>query len=509
MTTNNLDDALIKKLRKKLKSRKWRLNNLYYITDKAGKRVKFKMTREQLDHYDNEHNRNIILKARQLGFTTLICIVQLDAALFEGKKCALIAHTLHDAKRLFREKTQFAYNNLPDMIKQSNPVQLLNTDEIVFSKGGSVTVSTSFRGGTLQRLHVSEFGKICAKFPEKAREIITGALQAVGDNGIATFESTAEGRSGYFYDYCQESQKLIGKTLNKLQFKFFFYSWWQNPSYTLEGYNATIIPERLREYFSALESLIGVTLQQGQKAWYAAKEADLGDDIFREYPSTPDEAFKQAVEGAYYIKQFQKLYKSKQILDSLPNNSHLPVMTFWDLGVSDSTVIWFVRKISNKEYHIIDYYENSGEGLEHYAKVLLDKGYEYEGHYAPHDVDTREFAAGAKSLKQVAAEGFEINGTVYKINFITVGKTSKLAGIEQVRSILPFCYFDATKCEQGITALESYRKEWDDKAGAWRNSPLHDWSSHAADGFRYFAVAMLSIKPAKNTRRNRKKIHMN
>lgn len=504
MTNTQLDP----KLRAILSDRLKRLNSLYYITDKNGKRVKFKMTREQLDHYDNEHNRNIILKARQLGFTTLICIVQLDAAIFEGKKCALIAHTLHDAKRLFREKTQYAYNNLPAIIKAANPVMLLNTDEIVFTKGGSVTVSTSFRGGTLQRLHVSEFGKICAKFPEKAREIITGALQAVGDNGIATFESTAEGRNGYFYDYCVASQKLLGKQLSKLQFKFFFYSWWQNPAYSLEGYNAIVIPSRLTDYFEKLEKLIGVTLTPGQRAWYSAKEADLGEDIFREYPSTAEEAFRVAIEGAYYAKQFQKLYQNGHIVDSLPANDHIPVMTFWDLGVSDSTVIWFIRQVGS-EYHVIDYYENSGEGLEHYAKVLVDKGYEYDGHYAPHDIDNRQLSvAGAKSLKQVAAEGFMINGEVYKLKFITVDKTTIASGIEQVRTILPNCYFDASKCEAGIAALESYRKEWNEKLGTWNEKPLHDWASHAADGFRYFAVSQLATKPIKNTHSNRKKIKM-
>lgn len=136
----------------------YRLNNLYYITDKMGKKVKFKMTAEQLAYFDSEHHKNIILKARQLGFTTQVCIMQLDCALFESKKCALIAHTLHDAKRLFREKVKFAYDNLPELVRLANPVKIETKEELVFENGGSITVSTSFRGGTLQRLHVSEFG---------------------------------------------------------------------------------------------------------------------------------------------------------------------------------------------------------------------------------------------------------------------------------------------------------------------------------------------------------------
>ena len=95
---------------KKLSNKLWRLNNLYYITDKSGKQIRFMMTPEQLEYFEGMHTRNIILKARQLGFTTEVCIIQLDAALFESAKCALIAHTLNDAKRLFREKVKYAYD---------------------------------------------------------------------------------------------------------------------------------------------------------------------------------------------------------------------------------------------------------------------------------------------------------------------------------------------------------------------------------------------------------------
>ncbi|MPW54154.1 terminase, partial [Moraxella catarrhalis] len=200
----------------------YRLNNLYYITDKTGKKVKFKMTAEQYNYFKHEHSRNIILKARQLGFTTQVCIMQLDSALFESQKCALIAHTLHDAKRLFREKVKFAYEHLPDLIKLANPIKIETKEEMVFENGGSVTVSTSFRGGTLQRLHVSEFGKICAKYPDKAREIVTGAFEAVSLGGIVTLESTAEGRQGYFYEFSQIAEKLhlSKKTLTAQDWRF-------------------------------------------------------------------------------------------------------------------------------------------------------------------------------------------------------------------------------------------------------------------------------------------------
>ena len=486
---------------KLLTDKLWRLNNLYWIKDKKGKRVRFRMTAEQLDFFQNMHTRNLILKARQLGFTTEVCIMQLDDAMFEGMSCAMIAHTRPDAQRLFRTKTRYAYNNLPDFVRKANPLEINNTDEFVFAKGGSVSISTSFRGGTIQRLHVSEFGKICAKHPEKAREIVTGAIEAVPIDGITTLESTAEGRHGFFFDFCMEAEKLkkLGVELTNQDYKLFFYSWWQNPEYSM---TAQALPDRSIAYFEKLQAKYDITLTDEQKSWYYSKEKSLGADMKREYPSISSEAFEQSIEGAYYAQQFNYLYTHNRIVEYLPNNDHLPVSTYWDLGVSDSTTIWFVRKVGT-EYHIIDYYENSSEGLNHYLKVLKDKGYQYEKHVAPHDVDNRSLGAeNAKSLRELARDGYLIDGERYSIKFDAVPRTSNVnADIEQVRQILKQCCFDSVKCEQGLKALESYKKAWDEKNGVWRDKPLHDWSSHGSDAFRMFAVHEKQAKPVTRLRR--------
>ncbi|EOE6861917.1 terminase [Cronobacter dublinensis] len=480
----------------RLRDKFWRLNHLYWISDKRGKPVRFKMTPEQLAYFEGMHTRNIILKARQLGFTTLVCIIQLDAALFEGAKCALIAHTLNDAKRLFREKIKYAYDRLPAEIRVANPASNDAAGELVFKKGGSLYVSTSFRGGTLRYLHVSEFGKICAKYPDKAREIVTGAFEAVSADCFTTIESTAEGRAGYFFDYCQLAEKaaLSGAPLSQLSWKFFFFSWWMNPQYAIDPVEP--LSQRLRDYFYELEAKHRLTLNDRQKAWYQAKETTLGDYMKREYPSIPAEAFQQSVEGAYYAKQFAVLYAQRRI-GELPDNAHLPVYTFWDIGVGDSTAIWFVRVVGD-EFHVVDFYENSGEGLRHYMKILKEKGYTYAEHWAPHDIDNREFANDGKSRRQLAREGYEVDGEIYSISFSVVPKLGVHEGIELVREILPRCAFDSAKCETGISHLESYRKEWDAKRGCWKDNPLHDFTSHASDSFRYFAVAMSRTKPATN-----------
>lgn len=472
---------------------KWfRLNVLYHIKDKTGKKILFEPNEEQESFYINQHSRDIILKARQLGFTTFAMLSNLDDCLFtENYSSGCICHNLEDAKSIFRDKIKFAYQNITqeqrDVIASMGyelPKPLSDKDNsYVFNNGSSIKVSVSYRGGTLQSLHVSEFGKICKKFPDKAKEIVTGAFEAVAAGNIITIESTAEGREGYFYSYCQEAERLkkLNKKPNMLEFNFHFFPWYIRQEYAIEGE----ITGALDAYFAELEAKQGVALSDKQKAWYSAKWKVLGEDMKREYPSTPKEAFENSIEGAYYAKQFTKIYKDGRICDGFNNNAK--VNTAWDIGVGDSTCIWFYQKIGN-EIHLIDYYENSGEGLEHYANVLHQKNYDYGRHYAPHDIDNRDFSGKGKTRREMAREGFDINGKRYSLRFEKVAKLSIEDGINYARKLLDRCVFDGSKCERGIQCLESYRKEWNDKLGVWRDKPLHDWASDGADAFRYLAV---------------------
>lgn len=484
LTPSQLADAL---------TYKWfRLNTLYHIKDKFGKKILFEPNAEQEQFYVEQHNRDIILKARQLGFTTFKMLSDLDDCLFTANFSAgCICHNLEDAKDIFRNKIKFAYTSITrqqrDLLRSIGyelPTPVNDKDNgYVFTNGSSIKVSVSYRGGTLQSLHVSEFGKICKKFPEKAKEIVTGAFEAVAAGNVLTIESTAEGREGYFYDYCTSAkkQKEQGKELSLLDFRFHFFSWWQRPEYAIKG----DIAHALEPYFDELRDKHSIELTGNQKAWYSSKWRTLGDDMKREYPSTPEEAFAQSIEGAYYAQQFRKIYADGRICENLGNDAK--IHTVWDIGVGDSTAIWFYQKIGN-EIHLVDFYENSGEGLQHYMTVLHKKNYDYGYHWGPHDIDNREFGSRAMSRKQIAANGFEIDGKTYRINFNIVPKKTIDAGIEDARRLLARCVFDEKRCEAGIKALESYRKEWNDKLGCWRDRPLHDWSSHAADAFRYLAV---------------------
>ena len=204
-------------------------------------------------------------------------------------------------------------------------------------------------------------------------------------------------------------------------------------------------------------------------------------------------SFNVPVQGAYYAHQI-KVAESEGRFARVPYETGINVDTYWDLGIGDSTTIWFTQAIG-REIRLIDYYENSGEGLSHYAKVLEKKNYNYGRHHAPHDIEVRELGTGRTRKKTAQNLG---------INFVVLPKLSREEGIEAARNIFSRCWFDEVKCKQGISALKNYRKEFDDNKKVYKNAPLHDWASHGADAFRYFAIGFRDRFESPELKRARK-----
>src|SRR5262249_16657225 len=154
----------------------------------------------------------------------------------------------------------------------------------------SIRVSTSHRSGTLNYLHISEYGKMCAKHPDKAREVRTGALNTLQHGQVAFIESTAEGQEGHFYELCDlaQSKQRQGTALTPLDFKFHFFRWWKNDGYELDP-AAVIIPDLYARYFEKLEETQNISLSPAKQAWYVKKAETQLSDMRREYPSTPEE----------------------------------------------------------------------------------------------------------------------------------------------------------------------------------------------------------------------------
>lgn len=467
--------------------------------DKTGRRVPFRMNWAQDQFYRNLHHRNIILKARQFGFTTLSCIYLLDVCLFtRGVRAGQIAHNKEDARIFFRDKIVFGYDNLDAALRSARPTRRKESGEILIAhSGGSeasgIRVGTSLRSGTFQAIHISELGKIAAKYPDKALEIKTGALNAISAGGVVIIESTAEGREGLFYEMCQlaRQHQLSGRRLGIMDYRFHFFPWWRHPDYTI-AVDDFECPERLNEYFSRLSVDHGIELSPEQRAWYCFKEKEQGDEMKREYPSTPDEAFEQSIEGAYYASQLEQAARDGRI-GSVSYDSDFAVDTFWDLGIRDEMTIWFIQT-AGREIRVIDYYECTDSGLEDVAEVLRDKPYSYGRHVAPHDIRVRELSTGKSRLEVAAQLG---------IQFEIAPGLPLMDGINAARAIMKYCWFDAAKCEQGLKGLQMYRKEWDAKNGVWKNKPRHDLASHRADSFRIMAVSHeFSSKERSSNRRS-------
>lgn len=485
MMTTQKRARLKKKARLKIRDQLWRLENLYFIKDKEGKEVRFKLNIEQRRFLGEMHCANIILKARQLGFTTLSCLLFLDTCLFKKNVSAgIIAHNLEDANSFFTDKIKFAYDRLPDDLKQAVTASTDKVGEYRFSNGSKLSVRTSFRSGTLQLLLISEFGKICAKNPEKAKEIVSGALNAIQAGQTIIIESTAEGRAGYFFDYCEiaRTKKRLGSHLTPLDFKFHFFSWWESPDYQLDPMGV-IVPQEMEEYFATLELEHSIKLNDRQKAWYIKKAETQKEEMKKEFPSHPDEAFAQSIVGSYYGALIAKAEKEKRI-GVVPWEPRLKVHVAWDLGISDSMALWFFQLGPSGERRYIDYYENSGEALPFYAQKMREghrSHYVYGKMLMPHDAEVRNLETGKSRVENLQDLGFR--------DIVVIPNMPIAESINAARNILPQSWFDEAKCGDGLKCIRSYRKAWDDKGGCWKDSPLHDWSSHGASAFSTSALA--------------------
>lgn len=472
----------------------WRLNNLYWITDKEGRKVKFEMNWGQEALLRDLHYLNIILKARQIGFTTFIQLYMLDIAVFyRDTRAGVIAHTKDDAEAIFRDKIKYPYDNLPEQIKGACPILRSNTTTLELANNSLIRVGTSLRGGTLQYLHISEFGKICAKYPEKAREIVTGALNTLQSGQIAFIESTAEGQEGTFYDFCQQAQTKArtGQALTPLDWKFHFFPWWKEGAYAIDATDV-VLPADMVTYFAKLFEQ-GIVLTRDQMAWYAKKAETQGADMKREYPSTPKEAFEASVEGAYYGLQLA-VAESQGRVGHFPSHPELPVHTVQDIGVGDLNTIWFFQ-IAPSTVRVVGYYSNSGEGMPHYVakirEMAKENSWRLGTHYLPHDGRVREWGTGLTRYEQFLAE-------MSPVRIVPSHKIDD--GINAAREVMRICQFDEGPCSEGLKALRNYRKDWDEEHGCFRDTPRHDWASHGADAYRYLAMVYKELPPVQEVR---------
>jgi hypothetical protein len=462
-----------------LSSKLWRMNNLYTILDKDGDKVPFVMNASQHKVYAASliHPRLIILKSRQQGISTFWLIYFFDSAVTTGDlNLGLMAQGLDEAETLLR-RVKFAWLELNDDIKAFFGITKTkeNSKEFSFSNNSTLFIRTSFRSTTLQGLHISELGKIANKTPERAKETNTGTLQAIAAGNPVAIESTAEG-DNMFKEKWDSAVGHRGPRAPKDLMPVFL-SWLEDPDCkldTLQSMNDDQI-----EYFERLELELGYRIPQNRKNFWVMQYRELGDDIYQEYPSTPEEAFAATRNGTYYAKTYREevLNNGRRIANLY--DPAIGVDVVMDLGMNDDFVLGYWQDYSGQD-RLIGEYKNSGEGLEHYVNHINDTGYAINNVYVPHDIRVKELGTGRSRLHRLRELG---------VRRITVlPRISIIDGIEAVRRMMPHLWMDEG-CIYTHTCFLNYTKEWDDKLQVWKDKPVHNDYSHGADMVRYRAMS--------------------
>lgn len=504
---NVKESAEFKQLMAFYGDREWRLDHLYYVQDETGTKVLYRRRTAQRAYCENQWILDVIAKARQLGFSTEIAVEICDFCVFNKDKAAgIIDFKLEDAKKKL-EKIKFAYNNLPQIIRDRVPLLKENEDELKWANGSSCVVGTSHRGGTLQFLHWSEAGKTAAEKPEVSKEIIAGALNTISPGQIIKIESTAHGTSGDFHDIVDRAKKKLaeGSPLTVLDFKLHFYGWMYRDDYRVQRTHVVITQEVVK-YFAELKAKYGIEVDGDQMAWYQQKLTLLGwDKMKEEFPSHIDECFFNSLEGAFFKKELSEARMQKRIGYPVPFDPTRRVHTCWDKGMnekSDRNAIWWFQH-DGVRFRWIDYYENGGENIAHYASVVEEKRiarkFIYGTHYGPHDLNQRVWATTnvgvPKTMKDVAKEVGIIFDVVDRVE-------DKEISIEAARRAIAVSFFCSEYCSQGVSRLDNYTKTWNKALAQWTMVPLHDANSNGADALQTGAMGVKPDRPVREGRRD-------
>lgn len=477
--------------RRYLSSKLWRLNNLYTIIDKYGQPIKFNMNYGQHITYaaSRKHSRVIILKSRQQGISTLWLISYFDDAVFAPfMNIGLMAQGTDEASMLL-ERAKLLWDTLDEDVKSYIGVNLEkdNTKEFAFSNGSTIFIRVSFRSTTLQRLHISEMGKIANTYPKRAKEVKTGTLQALAKGNTGIIESTAEGRNMFKEMWDESNLALSSGQFTHKDFYPVFLSWLNDPDCLLE--TDQTIDNEAQEYFDGLEAALDIKLSRQQKNFWVAQRRELGGDIYQEYPARPEEAFTASRDGTYFARLFnEEVVRKGGVIKDL-YDPNLPVDVYMDLGVHDYFVLVFVQWHSGT-WRIIHEYWNNGYAMVHYLDYIKDSPFEHiRAIRFPHDVKVRELGSAkgggrAKSRYEIAQEYRREEDLDWRMDVLPKDRIEH--GIEAVRRMIPKLKIDSS-CTYLISCLLNYSKEWDDRLQTWKTTPVHDEFSHGADVLRQLA----------------------
>lgn len=466
----------------------WRLSNLYKVKNKAGKVVTFRPSREQkviIDAiYKHKLRKILILKARQLGVSTVIEYIILDKVIWEnGIQAAIVDLTQGDASKKLANKIKLAWNELPIEIKEKFSILVDSGHRFQIklanqTLANEVQAGMNARGDTFQFLHISEWGAIQFEDELRSLEIMTGALPAA-EEGITVIETTWKGgKGGPLWDITRNAMETAPEDRTGEDFTLFFFPWWTDERYHSEG-NAEQIDSDTNKYLDEIEVQENTTLQPSQRLWYYKNAMKLGFYRFREYPSNLEECFRGLIEGAIYQEAVLRARTEGRITTFEPAEDRL-THTFWDLGSPQNTVTWFVQFVG-REIHFIDLIAEDDSPLPERVALMQSKPYHYGKHFLPHDAMAKE-KSGENFAEQLTKLGMP--------NITVLDKPHSVwPGINHALQIFNRFHFRIPTTDRGVEALDSYRTKKNKQLAHQTSDIVHDWSSHVADPIRILAEA--------------------
>lgn len=477
----------------------WRIYNLYVCLTKPNdlglrERVKFIPNDAQCEllYWIFVLGRKWlnILKARQLGFTTIIQIMGLDEALNnKNANVKFLSQTEDVSKSAFREKAILAYNSLADeyvgYLKDvlDVPVATINESKIELGEGWGVFTYVNIRGGTSSMVHISELGPMAASDARRSEEAFAGAMETASVNSVVIIESTFKGgQKGIYYENTLKALDRGEEDRPKGQFWFMFFPWYEDKQYTEDDPKQKIW-DSTEKYFEDMEVKTGYTFSRGQKLWWQVKADRLGGLMRQENPTTPEEAMSAPVEGAVYADILTDLEKDGRHCP-IPYDPAYPVYAVWDMGMVHYTGIWLVQ-FRDGWIHWLRYFQDKGKQPDHYVDLVNQCGLRIQKNFLPHDAFQERAGGSWKSLLSKA--GLK--------NIVKIEKTNnKFVGINFLQSLLKRSRFNLGDTDTGWECLMNYRQKMDDSGKIAVLRTVDDEYADGADAARYVAEALLLRK---------------
>lgn len=489
----------------------FRICNCYKIKDRWGKERAFRPTKQQKRVlraiFIEKKKKLFIPKARQLGISTLVAIIILDAMLFgSGVQCSICDFVSGNAKKKLEGKIVYAFERLPASWRAGWEVVTHNkqSGEFRIKRAGADIADERVafagdqpRGDTYQILHLSELGETQVKAPERAREIFEGALPTAEMSLIIIETTWHGGRVGVLYSLVLDAMETPDsqKDLEKDYFILFF-PWFDEPLYANKG-DASQITAQTREYFANLNLYVpDQVFTDAQMLWYQKQKAKLGHRIYSLYPSRLDEIFLSPVDGAIYAKEIDEARVSGRV-GFFPYDPKKPVDTLWDFGSPQNTICLYFQQ-DGPHFNFIDAdvletrtpsgVEINGLDLNFPERMamMMKKPYQYGTHYIPHDGGSRDLRQRTTWQADMAS-----NGLAGKITVIPRTNDPWL-GINKIKAEFGSLRFDTQHMKPYLDGLAMYRLRPDPSdEKKFLSEPIHDFASHLADPLRVLGEGLL------------------